>query len=269
MLPDVINKPKPLTYNSGPSLVQVPREFMPNFQQAGELPPPQGITMQDWLEFQQRGWNPLAPEQNQQLGQVPVTQQAPQLQTLAPATTAVAVPSVVAQKQAQTAPLSVPPTVEGIEAPEEYAMPYTASAKPRKPSSLEEFIMGYEKFSSKAYDDFGQRSIGYGMKARDTDKGPITEKEARSRLQERLASDKAYVQKFGKEHGYDWKDNQIDALTSFIYNLGPKALAQVTANGTRSLEEIPEFMKLYFNAGGVKLRGLEKRRNAEADWYNS
>jgi GH24 family phage-related lysozyme (muramidase) len=84
-----------------------------------------------------------------------------------------------------------------------------------------------------------------------------------------LASDRAIVEQFGKKHGYEWKDNQIDALTSFVYNLGPQALAQVTANGTRSLEELPEFMKLYFNAGGKKLKGLEKRRNAEADWYNS
>jgi GH24 family phage-related lysozyme (muramidase) len=234
MRPDV--RPNLLTYSAEPLQAKMPAGFMPNYQQPMGTPPQHELSMQEWAQFMSGG-----------------------------------VPT--AQAQPQTAPLTAPPVAAGAEVPQEYAMPYTtpaepAAATPVNPSALEEFIIGFEKFSPNAYDDYGQKSIGYGIKAKDTDTGPITEAEARSRLQERLASDRAYIEEFGKKYGYEWKPHQVDALTSFIYNLGPQALAQVTNNGTRSLEELPEFMKLYFNAGGKKLKGLEKRRNAEADMYN-
>ena len=50
--------------------------------------------------------------------------------------------------------------------------------------------------------------------------------------------------------------DQINALQSFTYNLGIGSLNQLTANGTRSDDEIAEAMVKYVNAGGEPQPGL-------------
>lgn len=65
--------------------------------------------------------------------------------------------------------------------------------------------------------------------------------------------------------------NQFDALVSFAYNLGPNALKGSTLlKKVNANPEDPaikgEFMK-WVNAGGKKLAGLVKRREAEANLY--
>ena len=54
---------------------------------------------------------------------------------------------------------------------------------------------------------------------------------------------------------------------SFIFNLGRGALSQVTANGTRSKEEIASKMLEYNKAGRKQLAGLVKRTNDERDVF--
>ena len=73
---------------------------------------------------------------------------------------------------------------------------------------------------------------------------------------------------FEEKHSYNWTDNQIAALTSFMYNGKPHWLRQLTANGTRSNEEIAEAMLLYHNVDDgfgnlVPSTGLIKRRQEE------
>ena len=63
--------------------------------------------------------------------------------------------------------------------------------------------------------------------------------------------------------GYVLNENQVAALTSFTYNLGPGGLQQLTANGTRDLPTIAEKMKLYNKAGGNYVQGLQNRRDDE------
>lgn len=65
--------------------------------------------------------------------------------------------------------------------------------------------------------------------------------------------------------------NQFNALVSFAYNLGPNALKNSTllkkANKNPNDQTIKaEFMK-WVNAGGKKLAGLVRRREAEANLY--
>lgn len=60
---------------------------------------------------------------------------------------------------------------------------------------------------------------------------------------------------------YHWNQNQLDALTSFAYNIG--SIDQLTANGSRSIAEISEKILLYDKAGGQTLAGLTRRRRAE------
>ena len=73
----------------------------------------------------------------------------------------------------------------------------------------------------------------------------------------------------GKTKGYDWNDNQIGALTSFIYNLGKGGLKQLTKDGTRSNKVIAQKIPLYNKAGGRTLPGLVTRRNEEAAQFIS
>lgn len=62
-------------------------------------------------------------------------------------------------------------------------------------------------------------------------------------------------------HGYtSLNDSQINALTSFAYNLGPGGLNQLTDNGKRDLATVMEKMPEYINSDGKPLGGLRNRR---------
>ncbi len=61
--------------------------------------------------------------------------------------------------------------------------------------------------------------------------------------------------------GYQWTDQQLDALTSFAYNIG--SINELTANATRSNRVIAQKMLEYNRAGGERLQGLIDRRRIE------
>lgn len=137
----------------------------------------------------------------------------------------------------------------------------------KTPSNLVEFVMEYEKFSSTAYDDFKQISIGYGTKASSKNQ-TITETEAKKLLEKDLNAARKTVLKLKETAGYDWNENQVDALTSFTYNLGAGNLRKLTDNGTRGDEEIADMLPEYKYAGGKVRDGLIKRREAELKLFN-
>jgi len=72
-----------------------------------------------------------------------------------------------------------------------------------------------------------------------------------------------------KKWGYDWTPSQVDALTSFRYNIGN--IGGVTGGGKRSDSEIAESILLYNKAtkDGVTspLEGLTKRRVDESNLF--
>jgi GH24 family phage-related lysozyme (muramidase) len=127
---------------------------------------------------------------------------------------------------------------------------------------LLDFIKQSEGFSDSAFFDTKQFSIGYGTRANSANES-IDEEEATKRLQERLSADRTQIIKFANDNGYDWGSDQINALQSFTYNLGIGSLNQLTANGTRSNDEIAEAMVKYVNAGGQPQPGLVTRRQRE------
>ena len=135
---------------------------------------------------------------------------------------------------------------------------------------LIDFVKEKEGYRSKAYQDaVGVWTIGYGS-TKGVKKGDeITKEEAEELLEDELNDFLDYVLWFKEEYSYDWNNKQIAALTSFIFNLGKGKLKQVTADGKRDNETIAKKMRLYYNAGGRKLRGLEIRRNEEADRFLS
>ena len=153
----------------------------------------------------------------------------------------------------------------GIEPTQSTSSPNKEDSK--TPSNLVEFVMNYEKFSSTAYDDFKQTSIGYGTKASSKNQ-TITEAEAKKLLEKDLDAARKTVLKLKETAGYDWNENQVDALTSFTYNLGAGNLRKLTENGTRGDEEIADMLPEYKYAGGKVNDGLIKRRAAELKLFN-
>lgn len=117
-------------------------------------------------------------------------------------------------------------------------------------------------------DEVGVWTIGYGITNADKSITGTTIKQglkisqstAEKWLEESL--NRKYlplVMKYDTRYG--WNQNEIDALTSFAYNIG--SIDQLTANGSRSRETIAKKMLEYNKAGGTVYRGLTRRREAE------
>ena len=124
-------------------------------------------------------------------------------------------------------------------------------------------LKSFEGFRETAYWDNNQWSIGFGTKA--SGKGDtITKAEAEAEVRSSFNKARSAVLKAKEKYGYGWADHQVDALALFTYNLGPGKLKKLTEDGTRGDEEISEMMLEYNMAGGKKLPGLVRRRQAEA-----
>jgi lysozyme len=128
---------------------------------------------------------------------------------------------------------------------------------------LASLVVQFEGFEPKAYWDVKQWSIGHGTKA-SGEGATITPEQAKAELAKELASARREVINHAKKHGYDWSDNQIDALASFTYNAGAKNLRLLTDNGRRGDETISEKILEYNKSDGKVLDGLTKRRQVEA-----
>ena len=105
----------------------------------------------------------------------------------------------------------------------------------------------------------GVWTIGYGHTAGVKEGQSITQAQADAYLVEDLAKFERMVEKYDSK--YTWSQNQFDALVSFAYNIG--SIDQLTANGTRTKEEIADKILLYNKASGQVLSGLTRRRMAE------
>lgn len=106
-------------------------------------------------------------------------------------------------------------------------------------------------------------TIGYGHYGVEAEL-VITMEEAEQILISDLAKFEAKVNKYHEK--YHFNQNQFDALVSFTYNVGN--INGLTANGTRSLEEISDKMLEYNKSGGKVLAGLSRRRKTEQALFN-
>tara|TARA_R100001129_G_scaffold181823_2_gene161619 strand:- start:484 stop:1230 length:747 start_codon:yes stop_codon:yes gene_type:complete len=120
----------------------------------------------------------------------------------------------------------------------------------------------------KAYWDEKRYSIGFGTKAKSKDE-VITHEEAVSRLNEATAKAQKDVIEFNKKFNYGWNQDQINALTSFTYNLGRENLLTLIENGKRGTEEIADMILEYNMSGGKVNPGLTKRRKAEYELFSA
>jgi GH24 family phage-related lysozyme (muramidase) len=145
-------------------------------------------------------------------------------------------------------------------------------------SDLITMIKGFEGYHEKTnpsagarspvrpYWDVAQWSIGYGSYAgsRDRNRRPNitwTPQQAEQALRSQLVPYRRNVESINRRGGYNWSPAQLDALTSFAYNLG--SINELTANGTRSNRQIADKMLEYVNAGGRPVQGLVNRRRIE------
>ena len=114
---------------------------------------------------------------------------------------------------------------------------------------LIDFVKEKEGFRSKPYlDAVGVPTIGYGAtyyadsKKVTLNDPSISEDKATRLLEDHLQDFISYVLKKNKDWGYDWNENQVEALVSFVFNLGKSRLRQLTASGSRSNEVIAKKM---------------------------
>ena len=132
-----------------------------------------------------------------------------------------------------------------------------------------DLIKEFEGCRLTAYqDEVGVWTIGYGITnseksitGRTIKRGlKISKASAKKWVEESL--NRKYLPKVVKyDTRYNWNQNEIDALTSFAYNIG--SIDQLTANGSRSRDTIAKKMLEYNKAGGTVYRGLTRRREAE------
>jgi lysozyme len=138
-----------------------------------------------------------------------------------------------------------------------------------------DLIKSFEGFSSKPYLCPAKIcTIGYGATFYPDGKkvtmkdSPITEEKGVELLKSMLVKFEQYVDSYCID---TVNQNQFDALVSFCYNLGPANLKSSTllkkVNANPNDESIEaEFMK-WTKAGGKTLKGLVRRREAEAKLY--
>ena len=133
-------------------------------------------------------------------------------------------------------------------------------------SNLIDLVKNFEGFSQKSYDDYKQRSIGYGTKAKPGEVG-ITEQDATDRLGSELSVNAKRIEEAAKLKGIPLSQNQFNALASFDYNTG-QGVSLIERFGDKP-QDLANKMLEYTKAGGKELPGLVNRRRIEAALFLS
>lgn len=122
----------------------------------------------------------------------------------------------------------------------------------------------------------GHRTFGYGLlyhpngKYMDQVKSEWTQQELENLYKQTVDNTKNKVLKWAKSKNITLKENQIDALTSAVYNFGPKFLEWSVA---KRIADNPNDEKIYdawakfSDHQAAKYPGLVTRRKQEADRY--
>lgn len=129
-------------------------------------------------------------------------------------------------------------------------------------------IKSFEGCRLKAYKcPAGVWTIGYGHTAGVKEGDCITQETAEAYLRNDLEKYEKAVMNY--DGIYHFNQNQFDALVSFTYNCGVGNLKNLTQSGNRTLAQISTKLPIYNKAGGVVLRGLQRRRAAEKELFDT
>ncbi len=128
-----------------------------------------------------------------------------------------------------------------------------------------DLIKHFEGCRLEAYEDaVGVPTIAYG-RIKDVKMGDsCTQAQAEAWLDEELHEYEGYI---NDAVTVALTQNQFDSLVSWVYNLGPSNLKSSTMLKVLNKEQyadVPEQIQRWNKAGGKVLKGLTKRRNAEA-----
>ena len=110
----------------------------------------------------------------------------------------------------------------------------------------------------------GVWTIGYGHTADVKEGDLVTQQEADKILEEDMKEFEGYIKNLVK---VPLKQNQFDALVTWVFNLGPSNLEQSTMLKFLNAGDyhlIPSQIKRWNKAGGKVLEGLIRRREAES-----
>ena len=137
-----------------------------------------------------------------------------------------------------------------------------------------DLIKQFEGFSPTVYIcPAGYPTIGYGhvVKSQESERfaGGITKEQAEVLLRQDLQTAERAVLRLIT---LPITDGQFDALVSFTFNLGAGALQRSTLRrkvNRRDHATVPAEFRKWVWAGGRRLEGLVRRRQAEAIFYNS
>ena len=124
---------------------------------------------------------------------------------------------------------------------------------------ITEFIIGFEGFSNEAYKDGEHWTIGHGLPARG--RNYISLEESQKEVEARTRS---IATQIIASWGTPTNENELTALTSFVFNLGWGhywALHWLHTHGYENAMQ-NRWRQLHL-AAGVPLGGLIERRNAE------
>ena len=134
-------------------------------------------------------------------------------------------------------------------------------------------IKEFEDFRAHAYKcPAGVWTIGYGRTSGVTSSSVTNRAAEEAWFNKYVEGLEKEISIYMEEHGYAIVEYQLQALTSFIYNLGYGKLMTLTENGKRPIVEIskkiPEYCYAKVNGKKVKLAGLERRRAWEKDLFD-
>jgi len=110
----------------------------------------------------------------------------------------------------------------------------------------------------------GVLTIGYGSTKGVKEGDTITQEEADKLLLHEMKEYEGYI---NNNVTVDLKQNQFDALVSWVFNLGPanlKASTMLKVLNNKEYDDVPAQIKRWNKAGGKVLQGLIRRREAEA-----
>jgi GH24 family phage-related lysozyme (muramidase) len=160
---------------------------------------------------------------------------------------------------------TTPPTPTGI-TPGTPGTPIGSPGGGLVSDQLSGWIMKKEDFVSKPFNDFGQRTIGYGTSARRGETS-ITEPEARRRMNEQLAKHLRAINQLNP----NLDQGTREALASLSYNAGEKWMSSGLGAAVKKgdIAEIKRIFVQYNKAGGKVLPGLANRRNEEVQFIGN
>ena len=133
-----------------------------------------------------------------------------------------------------------------------------------------DLIKRFEGFSSRSYIcPAGHPTIGYGhlVRADESFEEGVSKEEAEALLRRDTGNAERSVLRL---INVSLTDGQFDALVSFTFNLGGGALQRSTLRRKINREEhgeVPVEFRRWVFAGGRRLKGLVRRRAAEAVLY--